>query len=126
MVGYTQLEEGRRVRAQAWASPSSADYYHAQARSLIFQAHNAGHQLDTIDLHELLVSEALEELKKRVAELNRNGYSSLTVITGQGLHSRGGVAKIKPSVVQWAISSGISYQDNTPASRSGCVAVTHH
>lgn len=54
--------------------------------------------LGSIDLHWLRVNEALEKVKEHLALCRRYGVERTTIITGRGLHSVDGVAKIRPQV----------------------------
>lgn len=56
----------------------------------------------TIDVHFLLVQEAIEETMRALEQVLLSGEAKLDVIVGKGLHSRGGTAKIKPEVIKFA------------------------
>lgn len=92
-----------------------ADYYKKEsekankaAANEIFKLKNQQHQPNLIDLHGLLPSEAIEFLSDRIETIK--GVPELTIITGKGLHSRNGVAKIKPAVERFAIARKIRSQ----------------
>lgn len=57
--------------------------------------------LANIDLHGLYVSEAIERINRHLEKCRDAGVERTTIITGRGLHSQGGVAKIKPEVERW-------------------------
>lgn len=89
---------------------------HRQACHQIFLDCNA--RLDTlasIDLHGLHVAEALQvinqllEIHAQMGESNNNKTKKLRVITGQGIHSIHGVAKIKPAVKNFLKSKGYTF-----------------
>ncbi|XP_048450754.1 NEDD4-binding protein 2-like, partial [Rhincodon typus] len=61
---------------------------------------------NVLDLHGLHVEEAQYHLEKvlfeKIDEYQRKGGKSyLTVITGRGSHSQGGIARIKPAVIDY-------------------------
>jgi DNA-nicking Smr family endonuclease len=66
--------------------------------TLPFAENNKTQPRGTIDLHGLFVKEAIEQVDKAIAEGQRSGAEELRVITGKGLHSARGQAKIKPAV----------------------------
>ncbi|WWD21271.1 hypothetical protein CI109_105755 [Kwoniella shandongensis] len=69
-----------------------------QASAWIFDANNEDSPADTIDLHGLYVKEAIERTETAISQGQRRGQGTLKVIVGKGIHSQGGVAKIKPAV----------------------------
>ncbi|KAJ3181994.1 hypothetical protein HDU87_000332 [Geranomyces variabilis] len=60
-----------------------------------------------IDLHGLFVKEALEALNAHVAKCRSEGVTHTKVITGQGLHSKDGMAKIKPAAEEWCVKNRV-------------------
>lgn len=54
---------------------------------------------DTIDVHGLRPMEALQKTEQALRDLLRNGKSSLRVIVGRGLHSKGGVPVLKNYII---------------------------
>ncbi|OWK06935.1 hypothetical protein Celaphus_00018699 [Cervus elaphus hippelaphus] len=64
---------------------------------------------NVLDLHGLHVDEAIEHLttvlQQKTEEFKQNGGKPyLSVITGRGNHSQGGVARIKPAVIKYLTS----------------------
>ncbi|KAJ7783077.1 hypothetical protein B0H16DRAFT_1297975, partial [Mycena metata] len=53
---------------------------------------------DTIDVHGLFVREAIKKVETSLHAAIRNGRKELHVIVGRGLHSRGGVAKLRVEI----------------------------
>ncbi|KAI0079038.1 DUF1771-domain-containing protein, partial [Panus rudis PR-1116 ss-1] len=51
-----------------------------------------------IDLHGLYVKEAITFTDRAIQEARQRGDSELHLIVGKGLHSKGGVAKLKPAI----------------------------
>uniref|UniRef100_A0A2K5N6X1 NEDD4 binding protein 2 n=1 Tax=Cercocebus atys TaxID=9531 RepID=A0A2K5N6X1_CERAT len=79
---------------------------------------------NVLDLHGLHVDEALEHLmrvlEKKTEEFKQNGGKPyLSVITGRGNHSQGGVARIKPAVIKYLISHSFRFSEIKP----GCLKV---
>ncbi|TFK44655.1 hypothetical protein BDQ12DRAFT_593493, partial [Crucibulum laeve] len=54
--------------------------------------------LNAIDLHGLYVKEAIARTDQALQEAKARGDSQVNLIVGKGLHSRGGMAKIKPAI----------------------------
>lgn len=57
--------------------------------------------LKTVDLHGLLVVEALEKTKEHLAACRERRVRRTKIITGRGNHSVGGVARLRPEVEAW-------------------------
>ncbi|GJE90114.1 hypothetical protein PsYK624_062370 [Phanerochaete sordida] len=55
-------------------------------------------RISEIDLHGLSVQEAIEYTNDAIVEAIIRGDSELHIIVGKGLHSKGGVAKIRPAI----------------------------
>lgn len=75
-----------------------AEAKNRQAAEYVFRENNTDSAEDEIDLHGLYVNEAIFFLQNRIANSIRTNQSHLRVIVGKGLHSKNGVAKIKPAV----------------------------
>ncbi|XP_037087757.1 NEDD4-binding protein 2-like [Pollicipes pollicipes] len=75
-----------------------------------------GDNPDQLDLHELVVDQALTVLASFIADRQRHfglkGYrrGTVCVITGKGKHSRNGKAKIKPAVINWLTNKGVRFE----------------
>lgn len=83
-----------------FAPPSSSSPL-SLLKSLFSAAVHPPHSaLLQIDLHGLHVSEALEKVRAHLALCRQHGVERTTIITGRGLHSVDGVAKIRPMVEQ--------------------------
>ncbi|CAK5281480.1 unnamed protein product [Mycena citricolor] len=61
-----------------------------------------------IDLHGLFVKEAVEHSDRAIQEAKQRGESSIHLIVGKGLHSPGGVAKIKPAIEELMVKHQLS------------------
>jgi len=70
----------------------------AQASEWIFAKNNEDSAPDEIDLHGLYVEEAIAHTDRAIEEAKRRGESHVNLIVGKGLHSSGGVAKLKPAI----------------------------
>jgi hypothetical protein len=110
----------RELSQQAQAQRSAAAAKNAAAARAIFAQKNATRGHWEIDLHLLLVAEALERTKRRLQSCATAAASEgaaereLVVIYGQGHHSQGGVAKIKPAVLQLLADEGFTAQEGVP------------
>ncbi|XP_058402910.1 NEDD4-binding protein 2 isoform X2 [Diceros bicornis minor] len=79
---------------------------------------------NVLDLHGLHVDEAIEHLmtvlQEKIEEFKQNGGKPyLSVITGRGNHSQGGVARIKPAVIKYLTSHNFRFSEIKP----GCLKV---
>ncbi|XP_019496375.1 PREDICTED: NEDD4-binding protein 2 isoform X3 [Hipposideros armiger] len=86
---------------------------------------------NVLDLHGLHVDEAIEHLmavlQQKTEELKQDGGKPyLTVITGRGNHSQGGVARIKPAVIKYLTSHSFSVLrwHSPPTRYHGCPHTT--
>ncbi|XP_074085694.1 NEDD4-binding protein 2 isoform X2 [Macrotis lagotis] len=81
-------------------------------------------QQNVLDLHGLHVDEAINHLitvlQRKTEEHKQNGGKPyLSVITGRGNHSQGGVARIKPAVIKYLTSHNFRFSEIKP----GCLKV---
>ncbi|XP_043829231.1 NEDD4-binding protein 2 isoform X2 [Dromiciops gliroides] len=79
---------------------------------------------NVLDLHGLHVDEAINHLitvlQQKTEEYKQNGGKPyLSVITGRGNHSQGGVARIKPAVIKYLTSHNFRFSEIKP----GCLKV---
>jgi NEDD4-binding protein 2 len=83
---------------------------------LVFRALNG--RLDSrveTDLHGLTVKEALELLPFLLRRAQSRRQQNLVVITGEGNHSAGGTARLKPAVLKWLSNAKFRYVVMNPA-----------
>eukprot|EP00656_Telonema_subtile_P027496 TRINITY_DN2959_c0_g1_i3.p1 TRINITY_DN2959_c0_g1~~TRINITY_DN2959_c0_g1_i3.p1 ORF type:complete len:985 (-),score=256.33 TRINITY_DN2959_c0_g1_i3:2120-5074(-) len=85
--------------------------YHREACNVVFLQKNPDiAELQQIDLHGLTVSEAVETTANYLnlcKSMKHRGI--LKIITGKGLHSEGGVPKIKPAIEDWLQSNRFNF-----------------
>ncbi|XP_024429473.2 NEDD4-binding protein 2 isoform X2 [Desmodus rotundus] len=79
---------------------------------------------NVLDLHGLHVDEAIAHLmavlQQKTEEFKQSGGKPyLSVITGRGNHSQGGVARIKPAVIKYLTSHSFRFSEIKP----GCLKV---
>ncbi|KAM6150123.1 NEDD4-binding protein 2 [Erethizon dorsatum] len=79
---------------------------------------------NVLDLHGLHVDEAIKHLmtvlQQKTEEFKQNGGKPyLSVITGRGNHSQGGVARVKPAVIKYLTSHSFRFSEIKP----GCLKV---
>ncbi|XP_070552923.1 microtubule-associated protein futsch-like isoform X2 [Ptychodera flava] len=94
-----------------------------RASEKILQRRSASLDENTLDLHGLHVPEALDALEKvlkqKEAEVrnlqSRRRFTHLNVVTGSGTHSRGGVARIRPCVIDWLKRNDYQYTEQSTA-----------
>lgn len=92
-----------------------------KAKNIIFKYKNKERGLDEIDLHGLLVEEAMEELKNRIELLKSKEIPSLIVVHGKGIHSDSNNAKIKPACIALVEKEGLQYIKDSP--NEGCLTI---
>jgi DNA-nicking Smr family endonuclease len=93
-----------------------------QAADLVFHFKNKNQPADSIDLHLLLVTEAVERTEKRIEQCKSKKEDHLIIIYGAGHHSKNNKQMIKPAIVKMLQEKGLKFQENTP--NIGCVTVT--
>ncbi|KAM9678987.1 NEDD4-binding protein 2 isoform 2-T3 [Trichechus inunguis] len=79
---------------------------------------------NVLDLHGLRVDEAIAHLmtvlQQKTEEFRQNGGKPyLSVITGRGNHSQGGIARIKPAVIKYLTNHSFRFSEIKP----GCLKV---
>lgn len=77
---------------------SIAEGYNEKAATYVFLENNKDSDDDDIDLHGLYIKEAEYILKQRIISGISKNQPKLDCIVGKGLHSKDGVAKLKPAV----------------------------
>eukprot|EP00658_Telonema_sp_P-2_P048473 TRINITY_DN3687_c0_g1_i5.p1 TRINITY_DN3687_c0_g1~~TRINITY_DN3687_c0_g1_i5.p1 ORF type:complete len:923 (+),score=208.61 TRINITY_DN3687_c0_g1_i5:221-2989(+) len=85
--------------------------YHRQACDLVFQEKNPDMgELKEIDLHGLTVKEAISTSTNYLNLCQSVGHRGLLkIITGKGIHSEGGIPKIKPAIEELCQSKGLNF-----------------
>lgn len=87
-----------------------AENYNRQAAAYVFRENNTDSAEDEIDLHGLYVKEAEYFLQVRIVHFVRTHQSHLKVIVGKGLHSKNGIAKLKPAIDEMCDESGLRHR----------------
>lgn len=77
-----------------------------------FKLSNQNNNINTIDLHGLYIKEAVIALDQRLKIASRSNIKTLSVITGKGIHSDNGNARIKPAVIQFCKNNNLNYEIN--------------
>jgi DNA-nicking Smr family endonuclease len=95
----------------------------ALAEREIFTSHNPEYpkDLQRVDLHGLFVKEAQVRVEQHVQLCRRAGITRTVVITGQGNHSRGGLAKLKPAITELCEKENLRVLMDRP--NPGCITV---
>jgi hypothetical protein len=111
--------------AEAATHRAEAAAKNEAAARVIFAQKNAKLGLWEIDLHLLLVEEALNRTKRRIASAVAAAPAEgkdLSIIYGQGHHSFDGVAKIKPAILAMLTEGGYDARPDVP-NEGACVCV---
>nr|XP_014124992.1 NEDD4-binding protein 2 isoform X1 [Zonotrichia albicollis]XP_026651355.1 NEDD4-binding protein 2 isoform X1 [Zonotrichia albicollis] len=97
---------------------------HAAAVQIFERVNTSLLPMNVLDLHGLHVDEAVNQLS-RVLQEKREEYQQsggkpyLSVITGRGSHSQGGVARIRPAAIRYLTSHNFRFTEIKP----GCLKV---
>lgn len=108
----------RKSKSEAKQSPVSNNL--GKKKLDIFNKNNSGRKKYTIDIHELSYPESIFVLEKRINEIT-GICKSLVVITGRGLHSKGGVPVLYPKIQLYLQSKDIKYILDKPS--IGCIKI---
>ena len=92
-----------------------------EAKAIAFDYKNKGRGIDEIDLHLLLVDEALFYIQERIQKAKESKLKQLVIIHGQGQHSDKNGPKIKPACYKYLDSIGINYTKDVP--NPGCLTI---
>ncbi|PNH12946.1 Smr domain-containing protein [Tetrabaena socialis] len=102
---------------------AAADAAHARAAALLLQRNNGGKPQGHLDLHGLRVAEAVTVVEQKLAAARTvgQGHARLVLVVGRGLHSRDGVARLRPAVEGLLERHGVRYTAGVP--NAGCITV---
>nr|XP_025949462.1 NEDD4-binding protein 2 isoform X1 [Dromaius novaehollandiae]XP_025949463.1 NEDD4-binding protein 2 isoform X1 [Dromaius novaehollandiae]XP_025949464.1 NEDD4-binding protein 2 isoform X1 [Dromaius novaehollandiae]XP_025949465.1 NEDD4-binding protein 2 isoform X1 [Dromaius novaehollandiae]XP_025949466.1 NEDD4-binding protein 2 isoform X1 [Dromaius novaehollandiae]XP_025949467.1 NEDD4-binding protein 2 isoform X1 [Dromaius novaehollandiae]XP_025949468.1 NEDD4-binding protein 2 isoform X1 [Dr len=97
---------------------------HAAAVQIFEKVNTSLLPMNVLDLHGLHVDEAVNQLSRVLQEKSEEyqqtgGKPYLSVITGRGSHSQGGVARIKPAAIRYLTSHNFRFTEIQP----GCLKV---
>jgi len=70
----------------------------AEASAWIYAKNNKDSGPGEIDLHGLHMKEAINYTDRAIEAAKRRGDTTINIIVGKGLHSSGGVARLKPAI----------------------------
>lgn len=101
---FLQALESIPVNASAKDQPDPP----AQQRFRKLKKGKGGGEM-VLDLHGLKLEEAMTELTRFVGRAYAHKRKSVMVITGKGLHSKGGRSVLKPHVERWILQQGRHY-----------------
>jgi len=98
-------------RQDAIAHESEMKSLDKRAAKIIFRGNNNVKALakGTVDLHGLYVLEALEYAKKELESAMYRDDDEICFITGKGLHSEGGLSKLRPRLAELCDERGLMY-----------------
>ncbi|KAF9650614.1 Smr-domain-containing protein [Thelephora ganbajun] len=69
-----------------------------EASAWVYAKNNEDSSPGEIDLHGLYVKEAINYTDRAIEAAKRRGDTTINIIVGKGLHSNGGVARLKPAI----------------------------
>ncbi|XP_066041736.1 NEDD4-binding protein 2 [Chamaea fasciata] len=97
---------------------------HAAAMQIFERVNTSLLPMNVLDLHGLHVDEAVNQLSRVLQEKSEEyqqsgGKPYLSVITGRGSHSQGGVARIRPAAIRYLTSHNFRFTEIKP----GCLKV---
>ncbi|XP_039920097.1 NEDD4-binding protein 2 [Hirundo rustica] len=97
---------------------------HAAAVQIFERVNTSLLPMNVLDLHGLHVDEAVNQLSRVLQEKSEEyqqtgGKPYLSVITGRGSHSQGGVARIRPAAIRYLTSHNFRFTEIKP----GCLKV---
>ncbi len=88
---------------------------------LAFEFKNRGRGLEELDLHLLLVDEAMSYIEERLQQTKESNLVEFIVVHGQGNHSEKNLPKIKPACYKILDEKHVNYIKDTP--NEGCLTV---
>lgn len=108
---------------------TQAEQAHSRAAALFLQRNNpmaavAGESSPPpgqLDLHGLRVKEAVEAVEKALVRGRTAGQSRLVLVVGRGLHSAGGMAKLRPAMQSLLMRHNLRATVGVP--NEGCITV---
>ncbi|VEU20666.1 DEKNAAC101521 [Brettanomyces naardenensis] len=103
-------EKAKQYSEQAKQQAAEAEKYNGMAAEYVFVENNRDSDENDIDLHGLYVREAEYILKQRIINGVLRNQASLDCIVGKGLHSKNGIAKLKPAVEDLCKESNLRCQ----------------
>jgi len=94
---------GDRARAKTLSNEGKehkvkSQQLNREASAWIYEKNNEDREPGEIDLHGLYVKEAVEYTDQAIKSAKGRGDATINIIVGKGLHSTGGVAKLKPAI----------------------------
>lgn len=93
-------QKAHELSVEANKQLAIAEQFNAKAAEFVFIENNKDSDDNDIDLHGLYVKEAEYILKQRIISGINKHQPTIDCIVGKGLHSKNGVAKLKPAVEQ--------------------------
>ncbi|EGV66775.1 hypothetical protein PSN45_002914 [Yamadazyma tenuis] len=103
-------QKAHQLSEQSKQVLDEAEHYNRQAAEYVFRENNTDSAQDEIDLHGLYVKEAEYFLQLRIVQEVRTNQSHLNVIVGKGLHSKNGIAKLKPAIDDMCDESRLTHR----------------
>jgi len=106
-VAAGNFEEARRLSSEAKKYIQKSERIYQEVYPEVFARNNRDFgSLEKVDLHGLRTNEALEILARVLETAKQSGVLKIEVVTGKGLHSNRGIAKLKPAVENFLNAQG--------------------
>ncbi|KAI0365630.1 DUF1771-domain-containing protein [Pilatotrama ljubarskyi] len=109
---HKAYERGDGARAKELSNAGKAaqqemERLNEQAAEWIFRANNTDSKPGEVDLHGLYVKEAIRYADQAIQQARARGDPKIHFIVGKGMHSAGGVAKLKPAIEELMQKHGL-------------------
>ncbi|KAI0745953.1 hypothetical protein C8Q76DRAFT_705560 [Earliella scabrosa] len=88
-----------RIKHEMARAEKETRELHAKAARRFYQAHNLRPEPQTIDVHRLKVTEALEKVEQALYDAIVTNTPELRIITGRGNHSKNGIPTLKLAII---------------------------
>jgi len=102
-------ETARTHNQDAIAHESEMKSLDKRAAKIIFKEKNKALKEGTVDLHGLYVMEAIDCAKRELQSAIYRNDDTVCFIVGKGLHSDGGLSKLRPRLAELCDERGLTY-----------------
>ncbi|KAI0093425.1 hypothetical protein BDY19DRAFT_882495 [Irpex rosettiformis] len=88
----------KELSLQSKAKRGELERLNQENAEWLFRENNKDRPVNEIDLHGMTVDQAIEFSERAIQSARQRGDSEIHIIVGKGLHSAGGIPKIKPAI----------------------------
>ncbi|KAF8482988.1 hypothetical protein DFH94DRAFT_731080 [Russula ochroleuca] len=110
-----------RYKRDVQGHPSAVEYLNKLAAEVNFTEKNKGRTDGMVDLHGLLVEEALEYAEQAFQSATLRNDKVVRFIVGKGLHAKDGIPKIRPALESLCETRG--FKHNLDPKNAGVLVV---